>query len=319
MPTTSFSRRSLFELVALSIVLPSISSPTAGAEPFRWKFQAGERLAYNMSHDMTMNMDAGPAGQMVTTVQQTISMTWDVKEVNEAGDAVIQQSVDRVKMSMTGQPGQGFKYDSDADGPPEGMGAMIAPMFDAMTQGVFEVTMTPRGEIRDVKIPPEVLNALKNSPGAAAMGDMATAEGFQKMIMQGAVVLPEQAAAVGDSWSSTATMNNPMTGKQIVETSYTYEGTKDIDGVTMAVFRPTVRMEFEGNSAVQLKISEQQSDGEVLFNEDAGRLDSTSLQQTTKIDMTIAGQTIEQQIEQTVKVKVTPKEATEAGGPTSPK
>jgi hypothetical protein len=100
-----------------------------------------------------------------------------------------------------------------------------------------------------------------------------------------------------------------MTGKQTVETSYKFEGMKDVDGVKMAVFRPAIKMGFEGNETMQLKVTEQTSDGEVLFNQDAGRLDSTTLQQTTKIDMTIAGQTMQQQIDQLIEVQVSPAEA----------
>jgi hypothetical protein len=302
------TRRPLSWTFALLAALLFASAATA-AEPLRWKLTAGEKLNYNVTQDMTMNMNAGPAGQMVTTMQQAFEMTWDVRQVGDDGAAIIQQSVDRIKMSMNAPMGQSFDYDSTAEGPPEGMAAMIAPMYDAMTNGKFVFTMTPRGEISDVNVPPEVLEAIKNSPGAAAMGEMATADGIQKMLMQGSLVLPEDSPVEGESWSNSATMNNPMTGKQTVETSYKFEGMKDVDGVKMAVFRPAIKMGFEGNETMQLKVTEQTSDGEVLFNQDAGRLDSTTLQQTTKIDMTIAGQTMQQQIDQLIEVQVSPAEA----------
>ena len=44
---------------------------------------------------------------------------------------------------------------------------MVAPIYDALTKGEFEITMSARGEIKDVKVPDEVLAAMKNSPGAA--------------------------------------------------------------------------------------------------------------------------------------------------------
>ena len=44
---------------------------------------------------------------------------------------------------------------------PTGLAAMIAPMYKAMTKGEFEITMTARGEVKDVKIPEEVIAALK--------------------------------------------------------------------------------------------------------------------------------------------------------------
>jgi hypothetical protein len=308
------SPRCTASLLLLVIAAASCGSTAMAAEPIRWKLKAGDKFNYDMNQDTTMNMNAGPAGQMVTTVQQKMEMTWDVQQVNEAGDAVIKQSFDRVTMNMNAPMGQTIEYDSDAAEPAEGLATMIAPLYDAMTEGEFEVTMSARGEIRDVKIPQEVIDAIKNSPGAAAMGEMATSEGFQNMIMQGALVLPEEPPAVGESWSNTATMNNPMAGKVTVETSYKYEGTKEVDGISMAVFRPTLKMGMEGNPTVQMKVTEQQSEGEVLFNQEAGRLDSTSLQQTTKMDITVAGQTMQQQIDQLIEVKVTQAEGSEVGG-----
>jgi hypothetical protein len=55
-----------------------------------------------------------------------------------------------------------------------------------------------------------------------------------------------------------------------------------------------------------MKIAEQSSDGEILFNIDKGRLYSTTLAQKVTIDATVAGQTIQQKIDQKIDVKVTP-------------
>ena len=85
-------------------------------------------------------------------------MTWDVQGVDEkTGEAVIKQKFDRVKMKMT-TPVGGFEYDSKSEAAPTGLGAMIAPMYKAMTKGEFEITMTSRGEVKDVKIPEEVID-----------------------------------------------------------------------------------------------------------------------------------------------------------------
>ena len=220
------------------------------------------------------------------------------------GEAVIRQKVDRVRMKMTGPMGK-VDYDSDSEEAPTGMAAMWAPMFDAMTQGNFEITMTSRGEVKDVKIPEELLTALKNSPGGQGMGAM-NAEGFKKMLAQGALVLPAEAPQEGESWTTTIDVNNPMAGKQTVETTYTYDGTKEIDGTNYAVFKPELKMNFEGNANLQMKIKEQSSDGEVLFNVDEGRLSSSTLEQNVKMDVTVGGASMEQTIDQTIEVEVTP-------------
>jgi hypothetical protein len=267
---------------------------------------------------------------MKTTMRQEMNMTWDVQGVDEkSGEAVIRQKFDQIKMKMN-TPVGGFEYDSKSEEAPSGLGAMIAPMYKAMTEGEFEITMTARGEVKDVKIPEQVLNALKNSPGAAAMGDIASADGFKKMISQGALVLPNDAPKKGESWTTKVEMKNPAVGKQTVETTYTYEGTKDVDGTTFAVIRPQLKMDFENKPAdaqpdqpqqpapqqqLQMKIKEQSSDGEVLFNIKAGRLQSTTLKQNVAIDATVAGKPIQQKIDQKIDVTVSPAGAKESSEP----
>jgi hypothetical protein len=309
-------------LLAFVVLGSVVAAASARAEePLRWKFKVGEKLDYKMVQDMSMSASGPQLPQMNTTMRQEMSMTWDVQGVDEkSGEAVIRQKFDQIKMKMT-TPVGGFQYDSKSEEAPSGLGAMIAPMYKAMTEGEFEITMTSRGEVKDVKIPESVLAALKNSPGAAQMGDIASAEGFKKMISQGALVLPEGPPKKGDQWKTKVDMKNPAIGKQSVETTYRYEGTKDIDGATYAVIRPQLKMEFESKPAeaqpgqpqqpapqqqLEMKIKDQSSDGEVLFNVAAGRLHSTSLKQNVTIEAKVGGQPIEQKIDQKIEVTVTP-------------
>jgi len=310
---------------AVFIALLSIAASTtfAADEALRWKFKVGEKLDYTMVQDMTMSASGGPIPAMNSTMRQEMNMTWDVQGVDEkSGEAVIKQKFDRVKMKMT-TPVGGFDYDSKSDTPPTGLGAMIAPMYKAMTEGEFEITMTARGEVKDVKVPEQVLTALKNSPGAAQMGDIATAEGFKKMISQGALVLPEKSPTKGDTWKTKVEMKNPAVGMQTVETTYRYEGTKEDKGTTFAVIKPDLKMEFENKAAeggatpgqpqqpgpqqqLKMNIKDQSSSGEVLFNIKAGRLASTVLNQKVTIEANVGGQAMTQKIDQKINVKVTP-------------
>jgi len=198
-------------------------------------------------------------------------------------------------------------------------------MYKAMTEGEFEITMTSRGEVKDVKIPEQVITALKNAPNAAAMGDIASADGFKKMISQGALVLPEKPPKKGETWTTKVEMKNPAFGKQTVETTYRYEGTEDIKGTKFAVIKPQLKMEFENQAAAkdgqpqqpaaqqnaQMKIKDQTSDGKVLFNIPAGRLHSTSLNQNVTIE---ANANVNMKIDQKIDVTVTPAGEKKADG-----
>src|SRR5829696_3236789 len=129
-------------LVAFA-TLGSVIVPNAQAEgPLRWKFKVGEKLDYNMVQEMQMSASGAALPQeMKTSMRQEMNMTWDVQGVDDkSGEAVIRQKFDRVKMKMQ-TPVAGFEYDSKSEEAPTGLGAMIAPMYKAMTEGEFEITM----------------------------------------------------------------------------------------------------------------------------------------------------------------------------------
>lgn len=292
----------------LVTILFMATAHATAQEPLRWKFEPGQKLNYGMIQEMKLGSTGGPLGGQKVTMNQEMQMTWEVVSKNEQGDAVIRQKFERMKMKMElPAPAGTMEYDSKSDAPPTGMAAMFAPLYKALSSADFQLTITPRGEITDVVVPDEVISALKNSPGGMAMGDLATPEGFKKMISNGALVLPDGAPEPGKEWSTKMELNNPLGGKQVVETTYRYEDTKEIDGVQYAVFRPSLKMSIEGNE--QMKVTDQESSGEILFDAKAGRLHTSTLDQ--KVAMEQAGVKIN--IDQSIKVNVTPAESDASG------
>jgi uncharacterized protein DUF6263 len=291
-------------LAALAVIACLFAAAGARAqEPLRWKLETGQKLNYNMVQDMTIGVAGGPLGEQNMTIHQVMNMIWNVVDAKEGGDALIRQKFDRVQTKMTMPPLGVIEYDSASDQAPVGLAAMLAPIYKALTEAEFELTMTPRGEIKDVKIPEKLIEALKTSPNAAALGDLATPDGFKKMMSQSALVLPENAPQAGEQSATKVELSAPGGGKQIVETTYRYDGTKDVDGVNCAVFQPTLKMAYEGEN--QPKIKEQESSGEILFNVEAGRLHSSKLDQKMTMEQ---GAGMQMKINQTIAVEVKPAE-----------
>jgi Family of unknown function (DUF6263) len=271
-------------------------------EPIRWKFKVGEKLDCKVTQDFAITMSMGPADQRNPTLHQVMDMTLDVQGVNQAGEAVIVVKFDRIQSKVSNP--EPVEFDSAKDAPADGKAATYAPLYKAMTQGDFEVTMTARGEIKDVKVPQDVLDVLKTNQ--QAMGDLATPKGLQEAIMRFSFVLPEKAPELGERSSSHVDVNNSMGGIS-VETSYTFEGISEVDGQKMAKFRPSIKMNVEGNSTMQSKMTDQKSDGVVLFNVDQGRLESVDQHYHASREVTIAGRTLPQQITQAIQVKLAAK------------
>ena len=281
-------------------------------EPLRWKFKSGETLHYEMMQNMESSAEAGPAGNIKTGMLQTLHMTWHIDEVTPEGDAKMRQKIDRVQMKMTMPGGQVSEYDSAKDEAPQGVMAMIAPLFQAMTEGEFKLTMTSQGKITDVEPPTDMVEAMKKIPGAAAMGNIASADGLKQMITQGSMELPAGDLTKGESWNTTMDMDSPA-GKQIITTTYEYVGPRVEDGNQLEVFKPSIEIETAPgeNALVQMSMKDQSSEGEILFNREAGRLQSTHLQQKLNMEMKVQGQTINNIIEQTVDMKFKPAESSD--------
>jgi hypothetical protein len=311
--------------IGLFLALTLITSSADAAGPLRWKFTQGEKLAYDSAQNMSIAVAGTEGGDVTMRTEQELNLLWEVLSVDDQGAARIRQKLDRVRVKMTGPaPGQQLpagqqggqknetvEYDSQAKDPPVGGAAMAAAMFEPIMKGDFEFTITPRGEVKDVKVPEPVLEMMKKNPQAAQMTDLATAAGIQKMLMQEIVVLPEGEPKAGETWSSKMQMTIPDVGKQSIETTYTYNGEKEVDGKQQAVIgaKRTIMYESPPGQAVQVAIKEQTSDGETSFSVTDGRLSSATLNQSITIEAMAAANKITRKLDQKSKVTVRSAEA----------
>ena len=67
-----------------------------------------------------------------------------------------------------------------------------------------------------------------------------------------------------------------------------------------------MKMDVAKNPMMEMKMKDQKTDGEVLFDVEAGELHSMSINQNITLDMVAAGQTMPGTIDQNIEVKVTP-------------
>jgi hypothetical protein len=287
---------------AVAFALMLITAAAQAADAPRWKFEEGQSNRYRMNQTMNMSMVVG-GNDIQNNLQQVIDMSWTVREIKDDGSAVLDQKIDRMRMTIEAG-GQKVEVDSAAKEEPQNQAAMLAPMLKAFTAKPFKVTMSPRGEITEVEVPEEMVEALKNTPGAAAMGDMATPEGFKKMVGQAAFAMPEKLEP-NDEWTQKMEMQLPGIGKQVTETTYKYEGAKEVDGKEYEVFTPSLKIRYEGG-ATQVNVGDQKSEGQILFDREAGRLQQSELKQNMTLTLSAGGQSIEQKLEQTIEMKHVP-------------
>lgn len=281
-----------------------LATTANAAEPLAWKFAPGLTNRYQMTQDTNFTINTGEGGEAKSQSVLITDISWTVQKVNDDGSATLKQQIDRVRIKAETGESQVAEIDSASGENPQGQAATLVPLLKALTGAAFTVTMTSRGEVKDVEIPDAIIDALKNQPGAAQMGDLATSEGFKKLVRQASFVLPEELEP-GVEWTAKTESQLPAVGTQTALTTYRYEGVKEIEGKPMEVFSARLELKFAGGQ-VPVEITKQQSAGEVHFNREAGRLESTEIEQRTEATMTVSGKPIKQTINLNVDMKWVP-------------
>jgi hypothetical protein len=285
-------------------------APADAAEPVVWKFKIGEGNHYRMTQKMTIDIQMGDGASETQDITNVIDMSWIAHEVNDDGSARLTQTIDRMRMTIAPKGRDKVEFDSKTTDEPQGFAAMVAPLFGELSRAKFKLTMSQRGKVSDVEVPESLVAALAASPGAAAMGDLATAKGLENTMSRMSLEMPETLEQ-GTTWTSTSEMSNPALGKQTIAITYKYVGPREKEGAIFEAFEPTLEITFAGGAATAT-IEEQKSSGEVLFNRTAGRLESTKLDHTMKLKLVVAGQTLNQTLTQSNEMQWIPEEKSES-------
>jgi hypothetical protein len=296
-----FSTRHRLRTAAAILTTIALSSASTQAETLRWQFSAGQKFSQEMVQDMDSSIELG--GQKINTiVKQTIDSQWSVNKVDDQGIAEITQVISRIRMQMDGASGISTKIDTASDDVPKGLAATLAGPLKAMTNAPFEMRMNSRGEVLDVKVAKETIEALRNLPGADKLGGMFSEEGLVNMIKQGTPSLPAGNIQVGYIWNSKLSTKLPQLGTMATHTEMTYQGPEQIDGKTQQKIsmRLTTSVAAADNPLVKVSIKEQDASGTMRFDNQAGHISNTEMKQKMVMQMSISGKTFDQTINQTV-------------------
>ncbi len=233
-----------------------------------------------------------------TSYTQVTEITWEVKGVDKDGNAEMVQTIDRVKFQSMG-PGGNTEVDTAKAGDAPGTPELMTKLFRSMTGAPFTLKMTPRGEIRDLKVPAKIVDAFKDAGPAAAM--LGSDEGLKNLIGQSVVVFPEGAIAQGKSWQAVRKLPMPF-GTMVMDTTYTLEpAAGPVENVGMDV---KATIEPKEGSPLEIKVTSQQTKGHYRFDNSAGNLKSSDVVQKMSMMMTVNGQQFAQDIESTVKMEL---------------
>ena len=289
-------RFAVVPLLMIALMVPAAGAqedaPSDADETVRWKFAEGDSYQYRLVQT-TKNSTVVEGQTVETTISQTVGMTWEVDSAAEDGEARVAQTIDRIEIDLTSQFAD-IHYDTDAEEAPEGPAATIAPLIDAMVGARVVLVMTPLGEVVDVEVPPEMVEALRNAgPAAQAIQGLASADGIKALIGQSTLVL-DQSMPIGEdrTWERPIELPTPQ-GTMALTNIYTYNGaegegpTRTIDAeIRIERFTPAPGAPF------QLDVKEQDGRGSYTFNVEAGRLETSKVTQDLSVVVKVQEQEI---------------------------
>jgi hypothetical protein len=161
----------------------------------------------------------------------------------------------------------------------------------------MEVVMDASGEIQEVKLPAAVEQSLENSPSSPTFAAKVSPAEIKQLLGQAGAVFPREPLETGAKWSTTRRVASPL-GKLKLLTDYTYEGPHPEGGQKIVT---TTKLEMPATSA--LRIREQQQQGQLHFDAQAGRLLGSQVTQRLKTE-TATGAMVRTEAESTLVLKI---------------
>lgn len=292
-------------MLAMFVAMVAVQRGVALADvELRWKFKSGETVRFTTATEVLQDMQIG-GQQLNSKMTQAMDMIWAVKEAN-AEEAVLDVTINHVHVEMTppGPAAKAIVYDSKNE-THEGQAAMMAPLFGAMINQPMTLTVTPLGEVKNIKLPEGMIAAMqKAGPGAK---EVLSEDAMKQTISRVMIAFPKSVAA-GKSWESNFETKNPILGTQKAVTTYTYVGPEKAESRTVEKLDVKVLLSFDQPADAQAKatIKEQVSEGAILFDNQQGMPLETVMNSQMKLELSAGGQMIDQQITTKVMMKQLP-------------
>ncbi|OJW05477.1 MAG: hypothetical protein BGO49_01900 [Planctomycetales bacterium 71-10] len=284
--------------VALIGVLFAAGAGTAddGLEPLRWKLDPGREYRYTLSQATVLDSTPEGGGPIHSERRQEVDFRWVVGEARE-DCAEVALVVDRLRVHVAreGLPG-GFDFDTATDdaAPGDPHSARVAALLKGLVGSRITFRLTPRGEVRDVRLPDELSAALRR-PDASGEGVLASEEGVRNLIAVSVPFLPEGPSGPGTMWTRQVAAPMPTVGSLILDKTYTDRGPRadrpqvhDVDVETRFSLQPMP------GSTVAMKLEKQSGAGSFAFDARRGLVESGRLEDSLTIRFTADGRSVVQ-------------------------
>ncbi len=279
-------------------VLGALGVATVAAQTgvLRYQWNKGETLRYRSTTESTVIMSGLPGGDMTVTNSMAQVQTLATDSVTADGTATIRATTESIKLDV-GTPMGVLSYDSTSKAPPsDPMMATMASVMSATIGQPITIVATADGSVKSVTGATAMIEKIKQKltgTDLSALGDLETQMGDEAMragFDQGFGSLPGRPVKVGDTWSTTVKVPNPM-GDMTVSSTFTMQGTETVGGRELT--KIGIVSKITGGSGEMGPMSTQlgtgSGDGEMLFDHKLGRIQRVVLRQKMPMTMSMPG------------------------------
>ncbi len=268
----------------------------AQSTELRWRFEPGQTFTVQLQQQIGLESEFDLAKQKIETNSQ-MTCRWSVESVGSDGVAEIDLTFQRIVLDLTTptpkgsvrtvvDTGDAGSLDNAKKGK-EVAQAILANLRAVLGEPI-RVQISPRGELREVRLSEAMKTAVREAPQAMQIKALLSEEGLRGLLAQAAPLLPQEPVEPGASWQAPTEIVLASRRFQRELTS-TYIGREDRDGV------PTDRIDFtaqlsplepseDSSAAKSIQIVSQTTTGTIWFDSAAGRLQSAIADTTLETD-----------------------------------
>lgn len=281
--------------LALAAGLALLLASNAHAEsPLRWKFKEAETLNYVLERAVDGKITLSGA-DIEFKLKMIFDTTWKVKSVAADGAAIVEQSLDRMQVSMDSPLAGNLEYDSENPTKPDSPAwAMLEPMVSGLVGQTLTWKVSPQGKVSNIELPRKLADIFakqgqgNNRQQAFGIGGNIFSEaGIKEFIEKSVLPLPEKAPAKDVTWKQSFENTIPRIGIQTAETTFSFAGADTQDGKSVQKISAVTELTFEpaDDAAADLEITSQKSAAAVYFDPAAGRVIKSEGTQSSTLEL----------------------------------
>ncbi|MFT5300576.1 MAG: hypothetical protein ACI87E_002989 [Mariniblastus sp.] len=308
--------------IACAILACLFSFPNASVAQTsspHWTFEKGDRYALSLTQT-SKSVTTVDARETTLDNETVMEMDWHVTAVDDDGNATIDQSLTRVKLTVAGftrkkkgdpaSPLKDIAFDTAAATNPfttkdsKTLLQQVQPLIGLE----FTVTMSRLGEITDVSIPKTVTEQLEKMPDTQNLRALFSKTGLKEMLGASAMVFPDP-LKIGDAWSDESVTKTAF-GNFNRNRKYTYAKNSNNDSIAefeLEVTLDPVEAASSDSDSLKSKLLDFYGTGTMQMDLAQGHLKSSIIKNSIQSEKPYREKTIGTKITNQIETVVTKK------------